>query len=304
MSDVKESYHNMNILFQLTNLNEVEYKLSQDLKLTSIIIGITSHSSKYPCPYGECFKDNHGNWVKGKDRTVKNLTENQMKWCENSMDRKYLKKYKNCNNVPLITSEEETPILYLIPPPPLHTLLLGPVNDVIKKLQSLHPNLIKILEQLHIQRSKYHGRNFEGNQCRNILKNIKKLEIPNELKEFENFLFNLKVIYKVSNSQLLPHNYCQVIDNFSESWLKLSTKYKLSTTPKIHIVLHHLCDYFDETNLTLVKVSDEIVENCHQLFHKRFVKGFVVKDLKHSALSKKLFNAVRSFNTYNLKIKN
>ena len=57
-------------------------------------------------------------------------------------------------------------------------------------------------------------------------------------------------------------------------------------------MLHHLCDYFDETNLTLVKVSDEIVENCHQLFHKRFVKGFVVKDLKHSANGKKLFNAV------------
>ena len=137
-----------------------------------------------------------------------------------------------------------------------------------------------------------------------ILKKVKQLKISPALKAFEDFLSNLNLLYIVSNSQLLPHNYCQVIDSFSRSCLKLSTKFKLSTTPKIHIVLHHLCDYFDETNLTLVKVSDEIVENCHQLFHKRFVKGFVVKDLKHSAHGEKLFNVFRSFNTYNLTIKN
>ena len=143
-----------------------------------------------------------------------------------------------------------------------------------------------------------------GNQCRMILKNIKKLNIPCDLKDFEDFFLNLKSLYIVSNSQLLPHNYCQVIDNFSQSWIKLASKFKLSTTPKLHIILHHLCDYFDETNLTLVKASDEIVENCHQLFNKRLIKGFVVKDLSHPAHGEKLYNAVRSFNTYNLKIKN
>ena len=95
-----------------------------------------------------------------------------------------------------------------------------------------------------------------------------------------------------------------MIDNFSESWTKLASKFNLSTTPELHIVIHHLCDYFDETNLTLIKVSDEIVENCHQLFNKRLIKGFVVKDLSHPAHEEKLYNTVRSFNTYNLKIKN
>ena len=33
---------------------------------------------------------------------------------------------------------------------------------------------------------------------------------------------------------------------------------------------------FDETNLTLIKASDEIVENCHQLFNKMLIKGFAV----------------------------
>ena len=57
VANVPESYHNIKILINLTNINEIEFMPSQDLKLTNIIIGITSHSSKYPCPYGECYKD-------------------------------------------------------------------------------------------------------------------------------------------------------------------------------------------------------------------------------------------------------
>ncbi len=64
-----------------------------------------------------------------------------------------------------------------------------------------------------------------------------------------------------------------------------------------------MCDYLDETGLTLIKVSDEIMENCHHLFHKCLTKGFVVKDISHSAHGDKLYNGVRAFNAYNLQIK-
>ena len=157
VSKVPETYHNMGVLFKLTSLNEIQYQLSQDLKLTSIVIGITNYSSKYPCPYGECFKDEKtGQWVKGQDRTIRNLTDNQQKWYQSMAykrrDRSTLKNYNN----------EDTPIIQIIPPLPLHLLLLGPVNDIIKKLQELYPPIIKIIEKLHIQRSKYQGKNFEG----------------------------------------------------------------------------------------------------------------------------------------------
>ena len=169
--EVPESYHNMGVLFKLTSLNEVEYKLSQDLKLSSIVIGITNHSSKYPCPYGECFKDElTGQWVKGQDRTIKNLTENQKKWYQSVAykkgDRTKLKFFKNVEHKPLIEANEDTPIIQLIPPPPLHLLLLGPINDIMRKLQELHPPIIKTIEKLHIQRSKYQGKNFEGRYSR------------------------------------------------------------------------------------------------------------------------------------------
>ena len=80
VANVPESYHNIKILINLTNINGIEYMLLQDLKLTNIIIGITSHSSKYPCPYGECYKDNISKeWYKGTERTIKNLRSNKRK---------------------------------------------------------------------------------------------------------------------------------------------------------------------------------------------------------------------------------
>ena len=83
-------------------------------------------------------------------------------------------------------------------------------------------------------------------------------------------------MYLVFNSQLLSHNYFEVIYNFIESCVQLASRLKNSTTPKLHIIIDHLCDYFDKTNLTLIKASDEIVENFHQLFNKMLIKGFAV----------------------------
>ena len=67
----------------LTNINEIVCILSQDLILTNIILDITSHSSKYPYPYGECYKNYKSNkWYNGRHRIKGNLRSNQREWCE------------------------------------------------------------------------------------------------------------------------------------------------------------------------------------------------------------------------------
>ena len=271
VANVPESYHNIKILMNLTNINEIEYHLSQDLKLTNIIIGITSHTSKYPCPYGECYKDNKSNeWYKGTDRTIKNLRSNQRKWCEapaRQNDRRLLKEFKNCENVPLISCDDpDTPILYVIPPPPLHLILLGPVNHIINHLKQRYSQIVNILDTLHIQRSKYHGKTFEGNQCRQILQKIHKLNIPIEYKEYKQVLIDLKALHTVCNSNMLPHNYVEVLDKFSSSWQSLKDKFGISTTPKLHIILDHLEDYFNETNRTFLKKGTNLLKICTNLF--------------------------------------
>ena len=135
------------------------------------------------------------------------------------------------------------------------------------------------------------------------MKNINKLNIPDSLIEFKQALLDLKALHITCNSQVLPHNYCEVIDNFTRSWCNLSTKFNLSTTPKIHILTDHLCDYFDDSDLSLIKVTDEIIESSHQLFNKTMNKGYKVKDLSNPAHGVLLHNAVRTHNTYNMRIK-
>ena len=131
-----------------------------------------------------------------------------------------------------------------------------------------------------------------GNQCRQLLKHVKKLNIPDSLIEFEYALLDLKALHVTCNSQMLPHNYCQIIDNFARSWYNLSSKFNLSSTPKIHILTQHLCDYFDDSDLSLVKVTDEIVESCHQFFNKKITQGYKVKDLSNPAHGVLLHSAV------------
>ena len=109
---------------------------------------------------------------------------------------------------------------------------------------------------------------FEGNQCCQILYNIHKLNIPIDYKEYKQVLIDLKALHTVCNSNVLPHNYVEVLDKFSSSWQSLKDKFGISTTPKIHIILDHLEDYFNETNRTLLKTSDEVVENMHQFVFK------------------------------------
>ena len=76
----------------------------------------------------------------------------------------------NCEFEPLINEDDEDPINKddedpinkTIPPPPLHTVLLGPVNHLFKQLLKTYPKILKISSKLCSQRPKYDGRNFEG----------------------------------------------------------------------------------------------------------------------------------------------
>ena len=48
--EVKESYENMKILFELTQLNKIPYKFVADFKLTLIVNGLQTATASYPSP--------------------------------------------------------------------------------------------------------------------------------------------------------------------------------------------------------------------------------------------------------------
>lgn len=76
--DVKETYTNIQLLFNLTNINKIPFKLVCDFKVLLIINGQQTASSMYPCPY--CFVTLHDLKVtqENKNSNVMNETDSEM----------------------------------------------------------------------------------------------------------------------------------------------------------------------------------------------------------------------------------
>ena len=93
-----------------------------------------------------------------------------------------------------------------------------------------------------------------------------------------------------------------MLDKSSSSWFKLRNRFNISTKPKIHIILYHLEDNFDDAELTLKQCTDKLVKSMHQFVYKRMMKGYNVKNIISSKHGDMLFNLVRRINCYNLKV--
>ena len=60
---VDETYFNINKAIDMIELNRINFRMSSDLKCLSLIIGIQSQSSKYPCTYCKSSYDSkNGVW--------------------------------------------------------------------------------------------------------------------------------------------------------------------------------------------------------------------------------------------------
>ena len=162
--DVPETSHNIGILFNLISLNEIDFLLSEDLKLHNVTLGKQSHSSKHPCSYCDGFFDvTIRRWVKGNDITLKSLRSDRKQWMEEGKgDRSQLQRFNNVENEALVSFDENEKILVKIPPPALHVCLIGPVNYIINQLEKVYPDISKDIERLHIVRERYQGKTFEG----------------------------------------------------------------------------------------------------------------------------------------------
>jgi hypothetical protein len=74
----------------------------------------------------------------------------------------------------------------------------------------------------------------------------------------------------------------------------------ISTTPKIQILIDQL-DYFDLTNVILLKLSDELYENIHQYRAKILAKSmYFVKDVSNHNNGARLFRAIGHLNSQNV----
>jgi hypothetical protein len=77
----------------------------------------------------------------------------------------------------------------------------------------------------------------------------------------------------------------------------------LTSLQKVNL-LHHLEDYFDLTDTTLIKTTDELCENMHQFLNRMLLRSvYYVKDVSNRSHGLRLFRAVKHLNSYNIYIK-
>ena len=161
-------------------------------------------------------------------------------------------------------------------------------------------DIIEQLEHIYVHRKGYQGLTYKGPQCRIIIKNIEKLNIPNELIEFKYCLIALSELHVMASRKELPCNYAAVITSFKESYNVLVDNFGITTPNKVHLIMDHLEDYYNHTKKSLRDCCDELVEAMHQFVKKRMQNSnYVVCDIQNPNHGKKLHQAVLHINGFN-----
>ena len=79
VQEIAETYYNTKTILNLLNIEKIDFVIATDYKLCNILLGLSSHSSKYKCPYCKVPSDqfcNHRREVLPSDlRTLGDIRE-------------------------------------------------------------------------------------------------------------------------------------------------------------------------------------------------------------------------------------
>ena len=212
-------------------------------------------------------------------RTVESITANQSEWVKNTnSNRKKLKHFKNCEfkPIPMQKSERDKEVIFTFPPDPLHVNLLGPVNDVLSKMEQIWPlEMESFYSKNHLKKcGEGPGGQFNGPSIKYIIQERSLIclqamvEIQTDLIKFIEYLRAIAQLHLVCTSVEVPETAELVLNNFSEKFEILKDKFALSETLKIHVIKSHYCYYFRQTNTTLRHTNGEFTESAHSTLRK------------------------------------
>lgn len=295
---VLETYDNLQILFNLTNINNISFKFVSDLKLLLTVNGQQTASSMFPCPY--CFVSLKDLQYKSNDAVLN--SENDSTTDVHDGDSTELKTYghlkkdfekyklagkrkikaRMCHstvNPSLIKESDEIYILEKCIVPELH-LMQGFVNhlfwDGLVKLVGREKALIWP-KKLNVVSKNYQGDIFEGNACRKLLKEADKLndsEITCNQLQIQPYISVFKAMNKVVDSCFSTRKVSENLDLHLEMLKKCFYAVPhVSETLKIHILLNHIQEcvkFIDNEGLGIW--SEQAGESIHHEFNKYWMK--------------------------------
>lgn len=311
---IKETYANLKLLFDLIKLNEIYCKFVSDFKVVLIINGQQTATSTFPCPY--CFitlKDlenyadlqNETNEI-GELKTYGDLKRDNYKFKEiYSQEKKFAKNCNNSINPPLFEESDDTSVLKKCIIPELH-IMQGIVNHLFWKGLVCMVGREKALswpKSLNIVAENYHGEVFDGNSCRRLLKEADKI-FDSEICEngdklrfipiVETFKALNKIVECCFSVKKIDENVHEHIKRFKKVYLVT----KISETLKVHVLVSHL-----EQCLKLLNTSNGLgiwSEQAGEAIHREFLKywsRYNVRSLDHPSYPRRLLSASVEFSS-------
>ena len=130
--DLEENYENMRTIFELLQLDQLNYVIAADLKLLNVLCGLSGHGGKYACIYCEGERGLEA----GRLRSLARIIECYDGFTSSGSDKRRMKEFANVVNVPLLKLENDDLMEAMIPPPELH-LMMGAVNHKLNLLSRL-----------------------------------------------------------------------------------------------------------------------------------------------------------------------
>ena len=101
-----------------------------------------------------------------------------------------------------------------------------------------------------------------------------------EFQLFVKHLQNLGQLNRAVNMKSLDIELLRtLISDIEEVFTKLQTHFDISMPLKMHIIIHHYRDYFEQSGETLLKYTDEFTESMHSQL-RQFEESYHYKNLK------------------------
>ena len=320
--DCKETHANMSILFDITKLNRISFLFVADGKLLLICLGCQTSSASYPCPY--CLIPLR-EITASVDVTGEDLTEDL--WEERTFgkleashniyttiydsDRKLAKNCFSTVEASLLEEDADVRVLYKCPTEELHEML-GFVNhtywDGYVKVVGGRTQALKFPQKINAVAKEYHGVQFEGKACRDMLKQAHKMLDKDVLGDTCPILVQPYVRAYQAMDKLVDHCFGTKLvdqDKAVDQLKELVVAYmglEISVTPKMHVLFYHLLPSLLNPVLQgrgLGVVSGQAGESIHQEF-KIFWAKYKINSMDSPLYGDHLLHAVVEFSSKHL----
>lgn len=311
--DISETYHNCQKLWKLTELSEIPYLLSADLKLDLIVLGLQTACSSYPCPYClislqelRAIDSSEEESDPNPERTFGILEKDLESYTKSGSKLAQAKDHHSTVNPPLLVEDNDVRTLDKVPLPELH-LMEGVTNHTFYGKNGLvdvvgREKAMEWAVKTKVVSVGYHGEKFEGPECRKLLKNSDYLLSPAFLDGVKNPLsviplartfqtFN-KLVESCFGSGKLKGNVSDLLDQFIMAYRSTN----LTVTLKAHIIFEHLLSNLANLGgYGMGLTSEQSGESIHHEFASKFWAKYKIDLIENPRFGENWYSANLEF---------